>query len=226
MPFLKKKFNIPTIIAAISFIYLAFSPLIITPIFNLIMGYSFGVVIESLINYIFTLSSIIFFWSYIIIAVGILTKFDKITVAASAALLWIGSIISFISYIINSTKSDYNVLRFNNIISHLAYILAYFLLFGIAAWLIISFIQKKPRPKFLKVLVFVPVVMFVIILVFLLFSNISNLIAYSVNGIPAKYFINSLFLNLSEIFNVCVLIIGFTAVIIEITGVKINLKNR
>ncbi len=221
----KKIISIPSIIAAISFIYLAFCPLVINPILDLIMGNSFADVIRHSISSMLSLHSIICFWSYIIITVGIFTKFDKIAVAVSAALLWLGTLISFITSIINSFKYDFYRLSFTNVLSALSYMLAYFLVFAIALWLAVLFFKKKEIPKFLKIVAFAPVIIFALILFFTFFGNVSNIISYLTNGAPFRYFLNTLILNLSSIFNRLVLIIGYAAVIVKLTDLKKKPQN-
>lgn len=221
-----KKISIPSIIAAISFIYLAFCPIVVNPILDLIMGNSFSAVIRHSITSMLSLHSIICFWSYIIIVVGIFTKFDKIAVAVSAALLWFNTLISFIETIISSIRYHFTI-EFNTVVLALSYMLAYFLVFGIALWLAILFFAKKPTPKFLKVFAFAPVMVFALILFFSFFNNVSDMISLiSAIGVNMKYLLNTLIIDSSETFNRAVMIIGFGAVMVKLTGLKKKPKNK
>ena len=222
---LKKKFSIPSIIAAISFIYLAFCPIVLNPILNLIMGNSLAAVIRHSITSMLSLHCILVFWSYIIIAVGVFTKFDKISVAVSAALLWLGTLISFITSIINSFKYDFYRLSFTNVLSALSHMLAYFLVFAIALWLAILFFKKKEVPKFLMIIAFAPVIIFALILFFTFFGDVSNIISPLTDGAPFRYFFNTLIINSSSIFNRLVLVIGYAAVMIKLADLKKKPKN-
>ena len=221
----KKKISIPSIIAAISFIYLAFTPIVIDPFLNLIMGNSFADVIRHSISSMLSLRSIICFWSYIIIVVGIFTKFDKIAVAVSGALFWFNTLISFIETIIHSIRYHYT-LGFGGVVSALSYLLADFLVFAIALWLTILFFKKKETPKFLKIVAFAPVAVFALILFFSFFSDISNIISViSAIGVNIRYLLNTLIINLSGMFDRLVLVIGYAAVMIKLTDLKKKPKN-
>ena len=222
---LKEKFSIPSIIAAISFIYLAFTPIVIDPFSNLIMGNSLSGVINHLIDTIFEFRNILIFWSYIIIVVGIFTKFDKIAVAVSAALLCFNTLVSFIETIISSIRYHFTI-EFDTVVLALSYMLAYFLVFGIALWLAILFFKKKETPKFLKIVAFAPVAVFALILFFSFFNNVSDMISLiSAIGVNMKYLLNTLIIDSSETFNRAVMIIGFAAVMIKLTDLKKKPKN-
>ena len=220
-----KKISIPSIIAAISFIYLAFCPYIINPIFNILLGLDFNVIIRIIVNSIFNFGNIINFIACVITAVGIFTKFDKIAVAITSALFWLSSLVTLISGIINSIKYGYFRMNAVQLISLLSNMLSYFLIFAIALWLAILFFKKKEVPKFLKIIAFAPVIIFALILFFTFFGDVSNIISPLTDGAPFRYFFNTLIINSSSIFNRLVLVIGYAAVMAKLTDLKKKPKN-
>ena len=135
MSITKKKISISAIIAALSFLFLAFYPYFLNPIHNILLGQSFSVIIRIIINSILNFSNIINFIACIITAVGIFTKFDKIAVAITSALFWFSSLFTLISGIINSIKFAYFRMNIVQVISLLSNIFIYFLMFAVAAWL-------------------------------------------------------------------------------------------
>ena len=83
----KRKFNILNIVTAVSFIYIAFSPYIVSllnlmvPIFQ---GVMFKFVIESFFNVVFNFQNVLCFVASILALICVFTKFDKIGAAVSS----------------------------------------------------------------------------------------------------------------------------------------------
>ena len=225
MSLTKKKFSISALIACLAFLYLAFSPAVLNPFYNIILGQPFRTIISNFFASIFSFGSIISFIACLTTAVGIFTKFDKIAFAITSALFWLSSVISLITSIVNSFKYEYYQLGFGNIFSNLTYILTYFLFFAVALWLTILFFAKKETPKFLKGLVFVPVAILLLICFFAFFTNVSAIISAFVNGLGCKWMLYSIITNLMSIFNRFVLLIGFTAAAFKLADLKKKPKN-
>ncbi len=225
MALTKKKINISAIIVALSFIYLALCPYILNPIYNILLGQPFVMIISNLFKSIFNFGNIINFVACIVIAVGIFTKFDKIAVTITSALFWVGSLVSLISGIINSIKYDYYRIEFVSVLSILANMFVYFLMFAIALWLTILFFTKKETPKFLKILIFVPVAILAIIFLASFITNFFALITHLINGLSSKFLLYSAFSVFARIFNTFVLLVGFTAVAVKLSGFKKKPKN-
>lgn len=225
MSLTKKKFSISALIACLSFLYLAFSPAVLNPFYNIMLGQPFRTIISNFFASIFSFGSIISFIACLTTAVGIFTKFDKIAFAITSALFWLSSVINLITSIVNSFKYEYYHLGFGNIFSNLTYILTYFLFFAVALWLTILFFAKKETPKFLKGLVFVPVAILLLICFFAFFTNVSAIISAFVNGLGSKWMLYSIITNLMSIFNRFVLLIGFTAASFKLADLKKKPKN-
>ena len=217
MSITKKKISISAIIAALSFLFLAFYPYFLNPIHNILLGQSFSVIIRIIINSIFNFGNIVNFIACIITVVGIFTKFEKIAVAITSALFWFSSLFTLISGIINSIKFGYFRMNIVQVISLLSNMFIYFLMFAVAAWLTILFFKKKETPKFLKVLIFVPVA---ILAISFLSSFITNFFA-----LPLKFFLYSAFSVFSRIFNSLVLLVGLTAIAVKFANFKKKPKN-
>jgi hypothetical protein len=221
----KKKISIPSIIAAISFIYLAFCPYIINPIFNILLGHNFNVIIRIIVNSIFNFGNIINFLACLITAVGIFTKFDKIAVAITSALFWLSSLVTLISGIINSIKYGYFRMNAVQLISLLSNMLSYFLIFAIALGLTILFFKKKETPKFLKIVAFIPVIIFALILFFAFLNDALHIFSLIVDGVNIGYILNTLLFNALYLSDDFALVIGFGAVMAKLTDLKKKPKN-
>lgn len=218
---LNKKINIWAIVAAISFLYLAFIPYITNPIYNLLLGYDFVSIIKLLLSTIFNFGNAVYFVGYILIAVGILTKFDKISLAAGSALFWLSSIVSLILNIINSIKHGYS-LGFGYFASTFFHLLAYFLLFAVALWVAILFFAKKPTPKIAKIVIFVPLAILAVLLIFAFFSNTSNVISALTSGQAFQWTLYSIVINSMNTFNTLISFVGFTAAAFKIAEIGIK----
>ena len=225
MSLTKKKISVSAIIAALSFLYLAICPVFLNPIYGLILENPFGIILRNLISYIFSFGNILNFLACLFIVIGIFTKVDKIAVTVTAAIFWLSSLIGLITNIANSIKYEYYTLTFAAVINSLSYMFAYFLLFAIALWLTILFFTKKETPKFLKLLVFLPIVVLAIIHLFSFFSNASGIISVLSAHANGKWVIYSLFSNLASIFNRLIAFIGFTAVAVKLANLKKKPKN-
>ena len=225
MSITKKKISISAIIAALSFVYLALCPYVLNPIYNILLSQPFGMVIRNFLTSIFNFGNIINFVACIVIAVGIFTKFDKIAVTITSALFWVSSLVSLISGIINSIKYNYFRMNIVQVISLLSNMFVYFLMFAVALWLTILFFTKKETPKFLKVLIFVPVAILAIIFLASFITNFFALITNLVNGLSSKFLLYSAFSVFTRIFNTFVLLVGFTAVAVKLSGFKKKPKN-
>ena len=221
----KKKISISAIIAALSFLFLAFYPYFLNPIHNILLGLSFSVIIRIIINSIFNFGNIVNFIACIITAVGIFTKFDKIAVAITSALFWFSSLFTLISGIINSIKFGYFRMNIVQVISLLSNMFIYFLMFAVAAWLTILFFKKKETPKFLKVLIFVPVAILAISFLSSFITNFFASITHLASGLPLKFFLYSAFSVFSRIFNSFVLLVGLTAIAVKFANFKKKPKN-
>ncbi len=221
----KKKISIPSIIAAISFIYLAFCPYIINPIFNILLGHNFNVIIRIIVNSIFNFGNIINFIACVITAVGIFTKFDEIAVAITSALFWLSSLVTLISGIINSIKYGYFRMNAVQLISLLSNMLSHFLIFAIAIGLTILFFKKKETPKFLKIVAFIPVIIFALILFFAFLSDALHIFSLIAGGVNIRYLLNTLLFNALDLSDDFALVIGYAAVMIKLTDLKKKPKN-
>ncbi len=225
MSLTKKKFSISALITCLAFLYLAFSPAVLNPLYNIMLGQPFRTIISNFFASIFSFSSIISFIACLTTAVGIFTKFDKITFTITSALFWLSSVINLITTIVNSFKYEYYHLGFVSVLSSLSYILTYFLFFAVALWLTILFFTKKETPKLLKGLIFVPVAILLLICFFTFFTNVSAIISAFVNDLGSKWMLYSIITNLMSIFNRFVLLIGFTAAAVKLAGLKKKPKN-
>lgn len=225
MSITKKKISISAIIAALSFLYLAFCPYFLAPIYNLLLGQPLTALISTFISSIFNFSNIINFVACFIIAIGIFTKFDKIALTITSILFWISSLVSLISGIINSIKYDYYRMNLVSVISILANMLVYFLMFAVALWLTILFFTKKETPQFLKILIFIPVAILAIIFLASFITNFIAFITNLVSGLYVKFLLYSAFSVFARIFNTLALLVGFTAIAVKLTGFKKKPKN-
>ncbi len=221
----KKKVSISAIIAALSFIYLAFCPYILNPIYNLILGQPFNMFIRYLISSIFSLGNILNFVACLVIVIGLFTKFDKIAVTVTSALLWFTSLLNLINLIINAINTNHFAHIPASTFSQISFMLVYFLMFAVALWLTVLFFTKKETPKFLKVLVFVPVAILLLICFFSFFTNISAIISAFVTGTSGKWLIYSLVINVTSIINRFILVLGFTAAAVKLADFKKKPKN-
>lgn len=225
MSLTKKKISISAIIAALSFLYLAFCPYFINPIYNAILGQTFTMIIKNLISSIFAFGNILNFVACLTIVVGIFTKFDKIAFAVTSAIFWLSTLIGLISGIINSVKYEYYTLGFATVVNSLSYMLVYFLMLGVAIWLTILFFTKKETPKLLKVLIFLPIAILALIHFFSFFTNVSDIISMLTAGASGKWFLYSVFSNCVSIFNRIIIFIGFVAVAVKLADFKKKSKN-
>ena len=220
-----KKISIPSIIAAISFIYLAFCPYIINPIFNILLGHNFNVIIRIVVNSIFNFGNIINFLACVITAVGIFTKFDKIAVAITSALFWLSSFVNLITLFINANKTGLSAHFPLSVFSLLTHMLSYFLIFAIAIGLTILFFKKKETPKFLKIVAFIPVIIFALILFFAFLSDALHIFSLIAGGVNIGYLLNTLLFNALDLSDDFALVIGFAAVMVNLTDLKKKPKN-
>ena len=222
----KKKISISAIIAAISFIYLAFCPYVLNPIiYNIILGQPFLSIIRSFFASIFALNNIINFIACLVMIVGIFTKFDKIAATITSALFWLSSLINLITLFINANKMGHFAHLPLSVFSQLSFMFSYFLMFAVSLWLTIMFFTKKEPPKFLKVLIFVPVAILGLIFLFSFISNLIGLITNLLSGMYGKFLLYSMFTVFGGIFSTLVLLIGFTAVAIKLADLKKKPKN-
>lgn len=176
----KTKNLILAFIATLSFLYAS-----IFPYFSYLLSfivYKNEFSIRGLLNYITSnFEDVFFLLGFVIIAVGILTKFDGIALTASSALLWLGSVISAVTYFIDAVRYNYFKSGFlseiSYILSDFTFPLAYFLMFVVGIWLTILFFKKKDMPKILNVLIFVALAIWC-------FAFLLLLIPYSIDMIP------------------------------------------
>ncbi len=224
MPKLKKKINISAVIATISFLYLAFIPLITTPLYNIILGNDFLSIIRILISTIFSLGSIVHFIGCIIFAVGIHTKFDKIAYAAGSTLFWLSVLISLISNILNSVKYNYK-LGVGHFISTGFSLFIYLLFIAVGVLFTVFFFIKKPLPKILRFAVFVPAALLGISLIFTFFSNTSNVISSFGHNAGFKWVLYSVLSNSIGTINSLVNLIGFVTAGLKIAEISFKKKS-
>ncbi len=225
MSLTKKKISIWAIIAALSFLYLAFCPYILNPIYNLLLGQPFGMIIKNLFYSIFAFGNILNFIACLVTAIGIFTKFDKIAITVTSALFWLVSLINLISLFVNAFKMGHFEHIPVSAVSQLSHMFAYFLMFAVALWFAILFFTKKETPKFLKILIFVPVAILAIIFLVSFVTNFFALITHLINGLSSKFLFYSAFSVFTRIFNTFVLLIGFGAVAVKFADIKKKPKN-
>lgn len=219
------KINIAAVITTISFLYLAFIPYITNVFYNLILGIDFTYVIRNLFSAIFNFGNAVHFVGCLLIAIGILTKFDKIALAASSSMFWLSILISLISNIINSTKYNYR-LEVRYYLSTAFSLLIYFLFIAVGVLFTIFFFMKKPIPKLLKITVFVPVALLAISLIITFFSNTSNVISAFTGGFNIEWVIYLLISNSVSTFNAFVNLIGFTVASFKIAEISFKKKTK
>lgn len=98
-------------------------------------------------------------------------------------------------------------------------------MFAVAAWLTILFFKKKETPKFLKVLIFVPVAILAISFLSSFITNFFASITHLASGLPLKFLLYSAFSVFSRIFNSFVLLVGLTAIAVKFANFKKKPKN-
>ena len=225
MSLTKKKFSISALITCLAFLYLAFSPAVLNPLYNIMLGQPFRTIISNFFASIFSFSSIISFIACLTTAVGIFTKFDKIAFAVTSGLFWLSTFINLIRLVIRLGANNYYQPILINIFSNLPYLFVYFIFFALGVWFAILFYNKKETPKALKILIFIPVAILAITVCVSFFTSIVSLITNLVEGYPSKitlYLIISTFVNIVKQF---VLLIGFIAVAIKLSNFKKKPKN-
>ena len=103
----KLKLDIITLIIALSFLFLAVCPLIMQPVYNMLLGESFLLVFKNWFSYIFRFTTLVPLIGYIVIIAGVFTKYFKPAVAVSSALFWLSTLVGLISNIVNYIKLEY-----------------------------------------------------------------------------------------------------------------------
>ena len=225
MPDTKRKIKISSVIAALSFIYLALCPYVLNPIYNILLGQPLASIFRNFFSVIFNFGNALNFIACLVIAIGIFTKFDKIAITITSALFWLSSLISLISLFANAIKMGYFAHVMTSAFSQMSYMFAYFLMFAVSLWLTILFFAKKETPKFLKVLVFIPVAVLAIIMLITTITSFIALVTNLISGLSSNFLLYSLFSTLIGIFNKLVLLIGFTAVTVKLANFKKKPKN-
>ncbi|MBO5210404.1 MAG: hypothetical protein J6B80_00570 [Clostridia bacterium] len=224
MSLTKKKLNIWAVVAALSFLYLAFIPYIMSPIETILISEGFGYIIRNFFSALFNISNILSFVANILLAVGILTKFDKIAVAGACAILWLSGVISLITNIANSIKYGYK-LGFSYYFSSAFNLFTLFLLFAVTLVFAIFYFSKKPIPKLLKIALFIPVAFIGISFIFSFFTNTSNVISAIASGQELKWTIYSIVINSMNTINGLIRLVGFTAVAVKLADFKKKPEN-
>ncbi len=222
---LKEKFNILNIVIAVLFIYMAFAPYFISLSFNVLQGTSLKYTVQSFFNLVFDFSYILNFIGAIAIAVGVFTKFDKLITAGGMALFWFAHIFILITTIIDTIfKNYYYSTPVATILSQLANVVFYFVMFAIITAFALFPLLKKPTPSFLKYLIFIPIAILLFISIYSFFQNVINLIKYISYDFGFRtlffYFLNAFFAVLGTI----VRLIGLSAVFLKISEFSFKKK--
>ena len=225
MSLTKRKISITVIIAAACFALLAFLPYFQSIITSILQFSGLTYFINNLFSIIFDFGNATNLLACIVMAVGIFTKFDKIALTASSGLFWIRTLVSFITSFRYSFQYVKTINIIISVLTNSSILFAYFSIFAIAVLLTILLFTKKEAPKFLKLLLFIPVVIlavpFFISTIISFISIFSSIIRYY----NASFLLNIIIPNIFGIFQKVLLIIGFTAVAIKIADLKKKPKN-
>ena len=216
----KQKFNILSIITAVSFIYLAISPFVMSLfncIISLIQGAMFRYVIISFFNNFF--QNILCFVASVIGVICVFTKFDKIGSAVSSLLFWFSGIIALISTIVNSIRHDY-IGSTKVILSSISNLAIYFIIFVVFALFAVFHLMKKPAPDFFKYLIFIPVALLLIAFIVSFFSNLIEIIKALFMGYPFFYLINNILSLLGNLMR----LLGFSALLFKVSEFQLKKK--
>ena len=216
----KQKFNILSIITAVSFIYLAISPFVMSLfncIISLIQGAMFRYVIISFFNNFF--QNILCFVASVIAVICVFTKFDKIGSAVSSLLFWFSGIIALISTIVNSIRHDY-IGSTKVILSSISNLVIYFIIFVVFALFAVFHLMKKPAPDFFKYLIFIPVALLLIAFIVSFFSNLIEIIKALFMGYPFFYLINNILSLLGNLMR----LLGFSALLFKVSEFQLKKK--
>lgn len=216
----KQKFNILSIITAVSFIYLAISPFVMSLfncIISLIQGAMFRYVIISFFNNFF--QNILCFVASVIAVICVFTKFDKIGSAVSSLLFWFSGIIALISTIVNSIRHDY-IGSTKVILSSISNLAIYFIIFVVFALFAVFHLMKKPAPDFFKYLIFIPVALLLIAFIVSFFSNLIEIIKALFMGYPFFYLINNILSLLGNLMR----LLGFSALLFKVSEFQLKKK--
>lgn len=225
MSLTKKKFSVSAIIAALSFLLLAFVPYFTSTLYYLIMSNGISFILKNIISSIFNLSNIVNFFACIVMVVGIFTRFDKIAFTVTSGLFWLVTLINIITSIVNSVKYNFYQITFISVLSQLTYLFIYFLFFALGIWFAILFFAKKETPKALKILIFIPVAILAITVCVSFFTGIISLITNLVEGYSGKIAFYLTVSSLINIFNSFVLLVGFSTAAIKLANFKKKPKN-
>ena len=220
----KQKFKILSIITAVSFIYLAISPFVMSLfncIISLIQGAMFRYVIISFFNNFF--QNILCFVASVIAVICVFTKFDKIGSAVSSLLFWFSGIIALISTIVNSIRHDY-IGSTKVILSSISNLAIYFIIFVVFALFAVFHLMKKPAPDFFKYLIFIPVALLLIVFVIGFFSNLIEIIKALFMGYPSLYLINRVVNHLFGLLGNLMRLLGFSALLFKVSRFKLKKK--
>ena len=218
----KQKFNILSIVTAVSFIYMALSPYI-KSLFNCMIaafqGVMFKYVIESFFKVVFNFQNALWFVASIIAVICVFTRFDKIGSAVSSLLFWFSGIIALISTIVNSIRHDY-IGSTKVILSSISNLAIYFIIFVVFALFAVFHLMKKPAPDFFKYLIFIPVALLLIAFIVSFFSNLIEIIKALFMGYPFFYLINNILSLLGNLMR----LLGFSALLFKVSEFQLKKK--
>ena len=218
----KIKLNIWAVIAAISFVYLAFAPYLSSLILNLFQDQPIHMMFLNFIKSVFNLGNTLNFLGCLGVAICIFTKIDAIAVTLASAIFWFSNLIAIIKSVSILIKYSLLLQFLGSTITELLETGAYFVMLVVGIWFTILFFMKKSAPLFAKIVTFLPALTFLLLFVIRFIGNTGNVLTSLTTG---SNFLYSFVMNSTSTFNTFVIFIGFMAIAFKFANFKKKPKN-
>ena len=213
----KIKLNAWAIIAALSFLYLAFAPYLSSLILNLFQDQPIHIMLVNFVKSIFNLGNTVNFLACLAVTICVFTKIDAIGVTVACGLFWLTNLIALIKTISILAKYGLFLQFLGSTFTEVLELAVYFVMFAVGVWFTILFFMKKSAPVFAKIVAFLPAVILLILFVIRFFGNTGNVITSLTNG---SNFLYSFAMNSISTFNTFALLLGFIAIAFKLANFK------
>lgn len=218
----KIKLNAWAIIAAISFLFLAFAPYLSSLTLNIFRDQPIHMMLTNFIKSIFNLGNTVNFLACLGVTICIFTKIDAIGVTLASGLFWISNLVALIKTLSIIIKYGLFFRVLGSTFTEVLELTAYFVMFVVGVLFTILFFMKKSAPVFAKVVAFLPALILLVLSVIRFIGNTGNVITAITTGYDVLY---SLVSNSTSTINTFVLFIGFMAIAFKLANFKKKPKN-